>query len=38
VGGKIAQLGGRLIDGVAKKMADQFFTNFANQVSNSGSA
>jgi hypothetical protein len=29
VGGKIAQLGSRLIDGVAKKMADQFFTNFA---------
>jgi hypothetical protein len=33
VGGKIAQLGGRLIDGVAKKMADQFFTNFAKAVS-----
>jgi hypothetical protein len=33
VGGKIAQLGGRLIDGVAKKMADQFFTNFAAAVS-----
>ena len=29
VGGKIAQLGSRLIDGVAKKMADQFFANFA---------
>jgi uncharacterized protein len=29
VGGKIAQLGARLIDGVAKKMADQFFSNFA---------
>jgi hypothetical protein len=28
VGGKIAQLGSRLIDGVAKKMADQFFANF----------
>ncbi len=27
VGGKIAQLGSRLIDGFAKKMADQFFTN-----------
>ena len=25
VGGKIAQLGSRLIDGVAKKMADYFF-------------
>ena len=29
VGGKIAQLGSRLIDGVAKKTADQFFANFA---------
>jgi carbon monoxide dehydrogenase subunit G len=29
VGGKIAQLGGRLINGVAKKYADQFFGNFA---------
>lgn len=28
VGGKIAQLGARLIDGFAKKMADQFFENF----------
>ncbi len=32
VGGKIAQLGARLIDGVAKKTADQFFNNFANAV------
>ena len=29
VGGKIAQLGSRLIDGVAKGMADKFFANFA---------
>jgi uncharacterized protein len=29
VGGKIAQLGSRLIDGVAKNMADKFFTAFA---------
>ena len=29
VGGKIAQLGARLIDGVAKKNADQFFATFA---------
>ena len=28
VGGKLAQLGSRLIDGFAKKMADQFFENF----------
>ncbi|WP_300038199.1 CoxG family protein [uncultured Roseobacter sp.] len=26
VGGKLAQLGSRIIDGFAKKMADQFFT------------
>ena len=29
VGGKIAQLGSRLVDGVAKSMADKFFGNFA---------
>jgi uncharacterized protein len=32
VGGKLAQLGSRLIDGTAKKMADEFFQNFSNQV------
>jgi carbon monoxide dehydrogenase subunit G len=32
VGGKIAQLGARLIDGVAKKMADEFFSKFAARV------
>ena len=32
VGGKLAQLGGRLINGVAKKMADEFFANFARVV------
>jgi uncharacterized protein len=32
VGGKIAQLGARLIDGVAKRMADQFFEKFAEKV------
>ncbi|WP_416899883.1 MAG: SRPBCC family protein [Minwuia sp.] len=32
VGGKLAQIGGRLIDGTAKKMADQFFENFRNQL------
>ncbi len=32
VGGKIAQLGGRLINGVAKKYADEFFTNFAKAL------
>lgn len=32
VGGKIAQLGGRLIDSTAKKLAGQFFENFSNVV------
>ena len=32
VGGKIAQLGGRLINGVAKKYADEFFANFAKAL------
>jgi carbon monoxide dehydrogenase subunit G len=33
VGGKLAQLGSRLIDATAKKMADDFFENFRRQVS-----
>lgn len=33
VGGKLAQLGSRIIDGFAKKMADQFFSNFQDAVS-----
>jgi uncharacterized protein len=32
VGGKLAQLGSRLIDGFAKKMADSFFANFQAAV------
>lgn len=32
VGGKIAQLGQRLINGAAKKIADEFFANFAKSV------
>lgn len=32
VGGKIAQLGARLIDGFARKMADQFFERFQTAV------
>jgi uncharacterized protein len=32
VGGKIAQLGARLIDGVSKRLADQFFVSFAEEV------
>ncbi len=33
VGGKIAQLGGRLIDSTAKKLAEQFFAGFCRKVS-----
>lgn len=32
VGGKIAQLGGRLIDATAKKLAGEFFTKFGDVV------
>lgn len=32
VGGKLAQIGARLIDGTAKKMAGEFFSNFAEVV------
>jgi len=32
VGGKLAQLGSRLIDATAKKMADEFFDNFRQQL------
>ena len=32
VGGKIAQVGARLIQGTAKKLADQFFGKFAESV------
>jgi carbon monoxide dehydrogenase subunit G len=38
VGGKIAQLGGRLINGVAKKYADEFFANFAKELAGDGMA
>ena len=33
VGGKLAQIGGRLIDSTAKKLADHFFLNLTNQLS-----
>jgi len=33
VGGKLAQIGSRLIDGVAKKMADDFFSAFNRKIS-----
>jgi carbon monoxide dehydrogenase subunit G len=32
VGGKLAQIGNRLVDGAAKKLADDFFTRFAEQL------
>jgi carbon monoxide dehydrogenase subunit G len=32
VGGKLAQLGSRIIDGLAKKMADQFFSNLQTHL------
>jgi uncharacterized protein len=32
VGGKLAQLGSRLIDGFAKKMADEFFERFQQAI------
>ena len=33
IGGKLAQLGGRLIDSTAKKLAGEFFTKFGGVVS-----
>jgi carbon monoxide dehydrogenase subunit G len=38
VGGKLAQLGSRLIDGTARKMADEFFDNFRRQLTPPGPA
>ena len=32
IGGKLAQLGQRLINGAAKKLADEFFAKFAEAV------
>ena len=34
IGGKLAQLGQRLVNGAAKKLADEFFTKFAAAVQN----
>lgn len=36
IGGKLAQLGSRLIDSFAKKMADQFFETFQTVVEGGG--
>ncbi len=38
VGGKIAQLGNRLLDSAARKLADQFFTRFSELVEGGDSA
>jgi len=34
IGGKLAQIGQRLVNGAAKKLADQFFAKFAGAVGN----
>jgi uncharacterized protein len=34
IGGKLAQLGQRLVNGAAKKLADEFFKKFADAVNN----
>src|SRR5580704_15042513 len=36
IGGKLAQLGQRLVNGAAKKVADEFFENFAKAVNSPG--
>ncbi len=36
IGGKLAQLGGRLIDSTAKKLAAEFFTKFGDAVAPAG--
>ena len=38
VGGKLAQLGSRLIDSTAKKLADEFFSKFAQKAGAGASA
>jgi len=38
IGGKLAQLGQRLINGAAKKMADEFFQKFAGAVGTGNAA
>jgi carbon monoxide dehydrogenase subunit G len=37
VGGRLAQVGARLIDGVTRRMADDFFTRFVRELSASAS-
>ena len=38
VGGKIAQIGSRLVDGAAQKLADDFFATFSDKVAASAGA
>jgi uncharacterized protein len=38
VGGKLAQIGSRLVDGAARKIAGEFFKRFTAQVSGEGTA
>jgi len=38
IGGKLAQIGSRLVAGTARKLADQFFSNFAEHVAPSREA
>lgn len=38
VGGKLAQIGGRLIESTARKMADQFFGKFSEMAAGGGQA
>ena len=38
IGGKLAQLGSRLIQGTAKKLASKFFASFADEVNKNVSA
>jgi carbon monoxide dehydrogenase subunit G len=37
IGGKLAQIGQRLVAGTAKKLADEFFANFAKAAGEEGS-
>ncbi|MEM5389331.1 carbon monoxide dehydrogenase subunit G [Paraburkholderia phymatum] len=38
VGGKLAQIGSRLVDGAARKLAGEFFRRFGEQVTGGGGA
>ena len=38
VGGKLAQIGSRLVDSAAKKMADDFFEAFSQNITTTGSS